>query len=90
MAKIHGRLIVDLLPDATVRLVFLPTRGDQDACRVRADGLDAAEKLFMTCGLSAERAAALREEVSHNKVAMVNTDADEEDAAKCRFTFPPK
>jgi hypothetical protein len=87
MEKIPGRLIVDLLPDATVRLVFLPTREDHDACRVRANGLEAAEKLFMTCGLSVESAAALRTEVSLNKVAMVNIEADQEIAEKFRFPF---
>jgi hypothetical protein len=36
---------------------------------------------------SAERAAALREEVSRNKVAMLNTEADEDVADKFRVSF---
>jgi hypothetical protein len=42
MAKIQGGLIVDLLADGTLRLVFLPTRGDHAACRVRTNDLEAA------------------------------------------------
>jgi hypothetical protein len=86
MAKIPGKLMVDAFPDGTVRLVFLPSSGDRNASPVKVEDLDAAEVLFMTCGLSKERAAALRAEVNRNKVASVETSVDEEIAAKFRYT----
>jgi hypothetical protein len=90
MAKIPGRLIVDLLPDGTVRLMFLPTSGDGNACPITAKDIDAAEFLFLNCGLSVESAAALRAEVSRNKVASVETSVDEDVAARFRYEFPAK
>jgi hypothetical protein len=88
MAKIPGNLMVDLHPNGTVRLVFLPNVPLGNASPVQAKDLDAAEVLFMTCGLSAELAAALRNEVERNKVASVETSVDEEVAAKFRHTKP--
>jgi hypothetical protein len=88
MGKIPGRLIADLLPDGTVRLVFLPMSGDKDASPVKAKDIEAAEFLFLNCGLSVESAAALRTEVSLNKVAAMDTVVDEEIAAKFRYSFP--
>jgi hypothetical protein len=90
MAKIPGKLMVDLFPDGTVRLVFLPSSGDRDAAPVIASNLDAAEILFMTCGLTADRAAALRAEVKRNKIASVDVTVDEEVAAKFRYTMPSR
>ncbi len=63
MAKIPGKLIVDMFPDGTVRLVFLADigGGNVNASPVTAKDLDAAEALFMdvwiiarTCGCAAE------------------------------------
>jgi hypothetical protein len=88
MAKISGRLIVDLFPDGTVRMVFLPHTGDGNASPLTAKDLDAAEVLFMTCGLTQEHAAALRDEVQGNKVASVETSVSVEIAAKFRYTRP--
>jgi hypothetical protein len=88
MAKIPGKLMVDLFPDGTVRLVFLADIGGGNESPVTAKDLDAAEVLFMTCGVSAELAAALRNEVERNKVASVETSLDEEIAAKFRYTKP--
>jgi hypothetical protein len=90
MAKIPGRLIVDLLPEGKVRMVFLPTSGDKNASPITVTDLNAAEFLFMTCGLSAERAAALRAEVARNKVASVDISVDEVIAARFRHAFPPQ
>ena len=90
MAKIPGKLTVDLFPDGTVRLIFLPSVDQRKASPVKAKDLDAAEVLFMTCGLSAERAAALRDEVRHYEFAFVDTSVDEEVAAKFRCTIPSK
>jgi hypothetical protein len=88
MAKIPGNLMVDLHPNGTVRLVFLADIGGGNESPVTAKDLDAAEVLFMTCGISAELAAALRNEVERNKVASVETSLDEEIAAKFRYTKP--
>ena len=90
MATIPGKLMVDMFPDGSVRLVFLPSSGDGNASPVRANDLDAAEALFITCGLSPELAAALRNEVKHNKVASVETSVDEDVAAKFRYTIPSR
>jgi hypothetical protein len=88
MATIPGKLMVDMFPDGEVRLVFLPSASTVDASPVKAKDLDAAEAVFMTCGLTPERAAALRAEVRRNKVASVETTVDEEIAAKFRYTRP--
>jgi hypothetical protein len=88
MALIPGRLIVDLFPDGTVRLVFITGIGGGNEAPVIAKDLDAAEVLFITCGLTPERAAALRDEVQRNKVASVDTSVDEEIAAKFRCKRP--
>jgi hypothetical protein len=86
MTKIPGKLMVDMFPDGTVRLVFLPSVPLATASPVQAKNLDAAEALFVACGLSPEFAAALRNEVERNKVASVETSVDEEVAAKFRYT----
>jgi hypothetical protein len=88
MAKIPGGLIVDMFPDGTVRLVFLADIGGGNESPVNAKDLDAAEVLFMTSGLTPERAAALRNEVERNKVANMDMVVDEEIAAKFRYTKP--
>jgi hypothetical protein len=90
MAKIPGKLMVDMFPDGTVRLVFLPTVDQRNASPVTVEDIYAAELLFMTCGLSKERAAALRAEVKLNKVASVETSVDGEVAAKFRWTMPSR
>ena len=90
MIKIPGELIVDLFPDGTARLTFLPTSGDKDASPITLTDINVAEFFFMTCGLSPERSAALRDEVSRNKIASVDVSFDEEIAARFRYTFPAK
>jgi hypothetical protein len=84
MTKVPGRLIVDLLPDGAVRIVFLSSNGDRDATPITVTDLDTAEIFSMTCGLSAERAAALRVEMSRNRVAGLDISIDEEIAARFR------
>ena len=86
--KIPGRLIVDLFPDGMVRIVFLARTGDGNASPLTAEDLDAAEVLFITCGLTPERAAALRAEVERNDVASVDTSVDVGIAAKFRYKRP--
>jgi len=85
MAKIPGRLIVDLFPDGTVRLIFLPTVDQRIASPVTVEDLYAAELLFMTCGLTADRATALRDKVNRNKVASADVSVDEDVAKKFRY-----
>ena len=86
MAKmIPGMLMVDMYPDGTVRLVFFADIGGGNEAPLKVKNLDAAEVLFMTCGLTPGRAAALRGEVKRNKVASVDTSVDEEVAAKFRY-----
>ena len=86
MAKIPGGLIVDMFPDGTVRLVFLASIGSGNASPVTVKDLDAAEALFSTCGLTPERAAALRDAVKRNKFVRVDLSVDEEVAAKFQCT----
>jgi hypothetical protein len=86
MAKIPGGLIVDMFPDGTVRLVFLADTGGGNESPITAKDLDEGEALFMMCGLTAERAAALRGTVNRNKFASVDTSVEEEIAAKFRNT----
>jgi hypothetical protein len=88
MAKILGKLMVDLFPDGTVRLVFLPSVDQRNVSSVTVEDFYAAEVLFMACGLSPDRAAALRAEVKRNKIASVETAVDPEVAAKFRYEFP--
>jgi len=88
MAKISGRLVVDMFPDGTVRLIFLPTVGQRNASPVTVEDVYAAECLFMKCGLTADRAAALRDEVKRNKVASAVVSVDREVAAKFRYKRP--
>jgi hypothetical protein len=82
MARIPGKLLIDLFPDGTVRLVFLPSADQRNASPVAVEDLYAAEILFMTCGLSVNRAAALRAEVKRNKIASADVTVDEEIVAK--------
>jgi hypothetical protein len=51
MAKMPGKLMVDLHPNGTVRLVFLPSEPLANASPIQAKNLDSAEVLFNTCGL---------------------------------------
>jgi hypothetical protein len=90
MEKIPGRLIMDLLPEGEVGIVFLRSSGDNDASPIKAKDINAAEFLFLNCGISVERAADLRAEVSRNKVAGVGISVEEEIAARFRHTFPFK
>ena len=90
MARIHGGLIVDMFPDGTVCLVFLADIRGGNESPVTVEDLDAAEVLFMACGLTPERAASLRDEVERNKVASVDTSVDEEIVAKFRYAVPSR
>lgn len=88
MAKILGRLIVDLFPDGMVRIVFLATIGGGNEIPLTAKDFDAAEAIFKMCGLMPGEAAALSGTVKRNKVASVETSVGEEVAAKFRYARP--
>jgi len=84
MAQIAGRLLADLFPDGTVRMVFIASVGGGNECPITAKNLDAAEIDFVTFGLTPERAAALRTELDRDKVVSVETSIDESAMAKFR------
>ena len=87
MAHIAGRLLADLHPNGTVRMVFIASVGGGNECPITAKNLDTAESDFVkTCGLTPERAAALRSELERNKVASAETNIDEAIAAKFRYS----
>jgi hypothetical protein len=82
--KITGRLLADLYPNGTVRIVFIPQTGGGNECPVRARNLEGAEIIFLTCGLTPGRAAALRAELERNKGVGIDATMDESVAAKFR------
>ncbi len=77
------------LPNGTVRMVFIAHTGGGKEAPITAKNLDAAEVDFVRmCGLTPERAAALRAELDRNKVVTVETSIDAAVAAKFRYTRP--
>jgi hypothetical protein len=80
--------MADVLSDGTVNIVFLAIMGAGNASPVKAKNLAAAEKVFMTCGLTAELAAAMREELTRNNFVSVETSVNEEVASKFEYRFP--
>jgi hypothetical protein len=88
MAKIPGRLLADLHPHGTVRIVFIASEGGGKETPFTAKNLDAAEVIFMTCGVTPIRAAAIRAELERDKVASVQTSMDDAVAEKFRYARP--
>ena len=85
MPEIPGRLLADMHPNGTVRMVFIAHTDGGNECPMTAKSLDMAEIDFArTCGLTSERAAALRAELDRNKVVSVETSIDAAIAAKFR------
>jgi len=83
---ITGRLLADLHPNGTVRIVFIASVGGGNECPLAAGSLDAAEIDFVNkCGLTPERASALRTELERNKGVSVQTSIDGAIAAKFRY-----
>ena len=68
-----------------MRIVFSASVGGGNETPFTAESLDAAEIVFMTCGLTPERAADLRAELDRNKVVSVETRMDDAVAAKFRY-----
>jgi hypothetical protein len=86
MAKIPGKILAGLHPNGSVRIVFIASVGGGSGTPFTAKDLDAAEIVFMTCALTPERAAALRVELEHNKVASVEIGIDDAVAAQFCYT----
>src|SRR5260370_34622593 len=58
MADISGKLMADLLPNGTVRIVFVPTLGGGNEAPLTVKNLTTAEKEFVsTFGLTTVRAS---------------------------------
>jgi hypothetical protein len=88
LAKISGRLMAYVLSDSTVNIVFLAVVGAGNASPVKAKNVAAAEKVFLSCGLTAELAAAMCEELSRNHFVSIETSVNEEIAGKFQYRFP--
>jgi hypothetical protein len=85
MAEVIGRLISDLHPNGTVRLVFLQHMGGGYERPRTAKNLDIAEGEFVnTLGLTAEQAASMRAELARDKMADAVISVDAEVAATFR------
>jgi len=72
MALIPARLLADLHPNGTVRIVFIAHIGGGNERPITAKNPDAAEIVFMRCGLTPERAVALRGELERNKAVSLD------------------
>jgi hypothetical protein len=90
MAKMPGCLLADLHPNGTVRIVFIASNGGGNETPFTAKNLDAAEVIFMTCGLTPIRAAEIRAELERNSLASVRTSMDDAVAAKFRHPRGPR
>ena len=89
MSEIKGRLIVDLHPAGTVRMVSIAHTGGGYESPITAKNLDAAEHDFVKMwGLTPERATALRAELERNKVVSAETSIDDAVAEKFRSARP--
>ena len=85
MPKIAGKLIADLHPNGTVRIVFFAHTGGGNECPITARDLDTAEIDFVkTCALTQGGGFTLRMDLDRNKVVRVETSIDAVVAAKFR------
>ena len=76
-------------PNGTVRFVFIARTGGGNEAPLTARNLDAAEMDFVrTCGLTPERASALRTELDRNRVVSVETSVDAAVAARFPYARP--
>ncbi len=70
-------------------MVFIAHTNGGNEAPLTAKNVDAAEMDFVrTCGLTPQRAAALRTEVDRNKVVSVETSIDDAVKAKFRYAGP--
>jgi hypothetical protein len=85
MAEVTGRLITDLHPNGTVRIVFLQHVGDGHERPQTAKNLVIAEGEFMnTLGLTPDKAAGLRAQLERDKMADAVISVDVEAASTFR------
>lgn len=59
-----------------MRIVFIASDGGGNEVSFTAESLEAAEIVFMKCGLTQERASALRKELDRDKVVSAETIID--------------
>ena len=88
--KSYCKLYPETCGDGPVRIVFIAIVGGGNETPLTGKDLDAAEVVFMTCGQTPERAAALRAELERNKICSVQISIDEGVAAKFRYSSVPK
>src|SRR6266699_2801274 len=82
MAEIEGKLIADLLPNGTVRIVFVPRAGGGNEVPLTVVNLTTAEKEFVsTFGVTPVGAAWMRAEVERNKIFSICVSLDDTVAA---------
>jgi hypothetical protein len=84
MAKIHGRLIVEIQTNGTVHMMFLNRLDNADESPFIVKNVNAAEVLLRTWGLMPDQVASLRAEMKRNKIAAVDINLDDEIAANFR------
>jgi hypothetical protein len=89
MPEIMGTLLADLHPNGTVKIIFIAHTGGGNEAPLTVKDLDTAEMDFVkTCGLTPERASALRTELDRNKTVSVETSVDATIAAMFRYARP--
>jgi len=83
MAEITGRFISDLLPNGTVRMVFIASRDGGNERPLLSKNLDAALN-FMKSFVTPEKAMTLRAQLERDKMADAVISIDKERAATFR------
>ena len=86
MSVITGKLLIDLLPNGTVRIRLIANNGGGNVAPFTARNLEIAEGAFIrTFGLTPERALELRAELERNKEFCIQMCSDDAVAAMfCR------
>jgi hypothetical protein len=85
MSEVTGRLIADLLPNGTVRTVFLQYVGGGNERPLMTKNLDNAEEEFINAlGLTPDKALALRAQLERDKMVDTVITVDVEVAATFR------
>ena len=85
MSVITGRLLINLLPNGTVRIMFIANNGGGNTAPLTVRNLDEAERAFIrTFCLTPERALELRAELERNKVFCIQMSPDNAVAAMFR------
>jgi hypothetical protein len=89
MPEITGKLLADLHPNGTVKMVFIARTGGGNEAPLTVKNLDTAEMDFVrVCRLTPKRASTLRTELERKKAVSVETSVDAAVAAMFRYTRP--